>query len=934
MFKRIASLILFVFMVFSGIAIEKIEGSVKELQEFISASSDHEAIARANYSIAVLLRKINTDEALTYIDKSTEYFREKNLSKDYIQSLILKGSILKLLSEYEKASYTLNEALNEAKNNSDEELLAKIYNNLGNVYLRWDKKGDARRIYTKALNLKEKQGDQLAIATTLVNIANLDSKLKDYDLAIEGYLKALKIRQDSNNFEGIANIYQNLGEFYMDQGDYAKTVDYIEKSIAINHNSDIRIKQLINNYLSLGVAYRNIAIPDGIIESPQYFYKSDSIYRIAINKSLELNDQYNIALAYTEIGELLVFSDSIDESYQFLMKALNISNELNSDKLKYYSNLALYENFYYRNDFKTSLFYIDEAMFIAKKINNKEYLRDTYEAYYKLFEKYEQKNKAFEYFKKHIKIKEEIQDLERSQKVIATSARHDYEQVKNDLIKAQMDRKIEQQRSYYIMYLLVGGIVAVLIVVYVLFRSMKLKQKAFDIVKMQKFEVEKQRDKVKQKSLELEKSYDTISNLNIIGKEIISSLNLREVNAIVYKHLKQLIDINVFGIYLYQPNKKKLLGIGMMENDKAIENHEVDVNRESYVGICFEEGIDIILKDNFVEYSKYIQKRNIIKGDGMRSIIYLPLVHKGNNLGAITVQNKEENAFTEYHINIIRNIANFSAIAIDNANAYAKLNMQKDKIAKHSKEVQESILYAQNIQNSLLPSKTYLDSIIDDYFVLYQPCQIVSGDFYWAHELEDGRKMLMVADCTGHGVPGAMLSMISISHLNEIVINYGISDPGEILNNLRMRIKESMRTAELQRDDSLDATLICIDKYSKKITYSGAFNKLIQVTGLDEVISHDVDRQPIGNYPIMEDFTTSEIVYKEGDVFYLFTDGFQDQIGGEKVKKYGMKRMKSLFGDMYTKPMSYQNRTMSSIIRDWEKNLFQLDDRCVIGIRL
>ncbi len=271
-----------------------------------------------------------------------------------------------------------------------------------------------------------------------------------------------------------------------------------------------------------------------------------------------------------------------------------------------------------------------------------------------------------------------------------------------------------------------------------------------------------------------------------------------------------------------------------------------------------------------------------------------------------------------------------------------EIKEQHDKIAELHKSIMDSIFYARRIQEALLPPDEILSELLPEYFVLFKPRDIVSGDFYWATE-HDNRAILVAADCTGHGVPGAFMSMLGISYLNEIVNKIDKVEAHIILNELRANVKKSLRQTgkENEAKDGMDIALCIIDYQKMQMEYAGAFNSLYLIRD-GELIKYNADRMPIGIYiREKESFTKHIVPLQKGDCFYIFSDGFVDQFGGPKGTKLMTKRFKELLLENYTKPMSEQKQILDKFLQEWQsytnekgETYRQIDDILVIGVKI
>jgi serine phosphatase RsbU (regulator of sigma subunit) len=258
---------------------------------------------------------------------------------------------------------------------------------------------------------------------------------------------------------------------------------------------------------------------------------------------------------------------------------------------------------------------------------------------------------------------------------------------------------------------------------------------------------------------------------------------------------------------------------------------------------------------------------------------------------------------------------------------------QRDRIAEQNKEITDSIYYAERIQRSLLPPVIILKSILPEHFVLFKPKNIVSGDFYWS--FEKGEKVFVAAvDCTGHGVPGALMSMLGISFLNEIVIKSNDITPDIVLNSLRESIIKSLKQVghEGESRDGMDVSMIAFDKAQSTISFAGANNPLyfIRDGQLEEIKG---DKMPVGIYERMTPFTVHTVNLRKGDTFYIFSDGYADQFGGPRSKKFMYANFKKLLLTLQAKPLVEQGIILDETIKEWQGNIEQIDDIVVIGLR-
>ncbi len=260
----------------------------------------------------------------------------------------------------------------------------------------------------------------------------------------------------------------------------------------------------------------------------------------------------------------------------------------------------------------------------------------------------------------------------------------------------------------------------------------------------------------------------------------------------------------------------------------------------------------------------------------------------------------------------------------------SEIEHQKHLIEEKQKEIVDSINYAKRIQYALLAHEDVLKQNLNDYFIYFNPKDIVSGDFYWSTKKDD-RFYLAVCDSTGHGVPGAFMSLLNIGFLTEAIVEKGIEKPNEIFNYVRQKLIDNI-SKEGQKD-GFDGILICIDRKNKKLTYSSANNSPIIVSN-NTIIGKESDRMPVGVGVRQESFKLFELDTKGNDILYLYTDGFADQFGGPKGKKFKYGQLNQLLLDISQKQLSVQKEILQDAFNSWKGALEQVDDVCVIGIRI
>lgn len=259
------------------------------------------------------------------------------------------------------------------------------------------------------------------------------------------------------------------------------------------------------------------------------------------------------------------------------------------------------------------------------------------------------------------------------------------------------------------------------------------------------------------------------------------------------------------------------------------------------------------------------------------------------------------------------------------------LALQNEEITRQKEEIVDSINYAQTIQNAILPPASQINELLPHSFVLFKPKDVVSGDFYWTEKVEN-RIYFAAVDCTGHGVPGAFMSIIGNNCLMQCIKDYKLKKPSGILDKMVVLVLEALRSeVHTSVKDGMDMALCCYYPDEGKLEFAGAYNPLYLVRK-GELIVYKADRQPIGNHDNRKPFTNHEVELEKGDSIYLFSDGFADQFGGPNDKKFSSKKMKDLLVALADKTPAEQHRQLEQTFVEWKGDGEQTDDVTIMGV--
>jgi ligand-binding sensor domain-containing protein/serine phosphatase RsbU (regulator of sigma subunit)/cell division protein FtsL len=476
-------------------------------------------------------------------------------------------------------------------------------------------------------------------------------------------------------------------------------------------------------------------------------------------------------------------------------------------------------------------------------------------------------------------------------------------------------------------------------------RTNELAEKTLELESQTK-QLENQNSLLEKQSKEIQVAYDNVNILSEVGQKITSTLDMRQMIETVYQNVSALMPVDRFGIGVFNEESQRLEFPFFVEGETYFPFHTKSLRDKKRLSvICYEKQKEIFIQDFEKENKNYAAEYanegiEMELGKTPKSAAYFPLSVEQHAIGILTVQSFQKNAYSSQHITILRSLAAYTSIALDNARAYKT-------IETNNRNITDSIRYALTIQQAMLPEKEFLNSLFDSHFVIFKPLSMVSGDFYWVTKIEtevDGilqtRTYAAIIDCTGHGVPGGFMSVIGKTLLDEIVQTQQVREPAKILELLDKNTRAVLKQDQTSNDDGMDVALFCMEEEGNKfkITFSGAKRPLYFVEKSNSNPKLETikgDRRSIGgrirNNPIP--FTNNELILEKGSLIYLTTDGFADQPNPER-KKIGSLDLRDFIETNAAKVMTKQRTELLNLLRGHQQESAQVDDISLIGIKI
>ncbi|MDG2227477.1 MAG: tetratricopeptide repeat protein [Flavobacteriales bacterium] len=748
--------------------------------------------------------------------------------------------------------------------------LAGAIGNIGYIYSIQGQVKEALDYFNRSLKIEQEIDDKEGVASSLNHIGliyNNQGKVKE---AVDYYSRSLKIREEIGDEKGIALSLNNIGTIYNDKGQVKEALVYYNRSLKIYEDLDDKegVALSLNN---IGLIYND---QGKIKEALDYYDRSLKIRD-------EIGDKKGVAFSLNNIASLYASQGKTKEALACYDSSLKILEEI-GNKAGIASSLnnigAIYNT---QGQQEEALDYYTRSLKIRKELGAKEGIAISLNNIGYIYKDQGQLKEALDYFSRSLKILEEIG----FKAGIATSLNN------NGYIYDKLG-KIKEALDYYNRSLKMqeelgnkAGIALSLINIGNIYDDQGQLNKALAFGK-KSLTISKEigsPDRIKASSRLLCNVYEKQGNgmkslemykLYVIMKDSMSNAETQKATA--QQQAK----------YTYE--KQKTIDDAAREKQKALDGAE---------------------KDKLIAIEKEKKEtQQVISGAILLGLILVVvfLLFVFNRLRVAKKQQK---------------IIEQQKEAVEHAH---------DELEVKNQEIMDSINYAKRIQSAILPPAKLVKEYLKESFILYIPKDVVAGDFYWM-EQTSGKVFFAAADCTGHGVPGAMVSVICNNALNRSVREHGLSKPGDILNKTREIVVEEFDQSEEEVKDGMDIALCSIE--GMKLEYAGAHNPLWIIRN-GEIIETKANKQPVGKFDNPKPYKTHSFDLKQGDTIYIFSDGYVDQFGGEKGKKFKSKTFRDLLLSIQEKAMEEQKKSIESTFQTWRGDLEQLDDVCIIGVKV
>lgn len=721
-------------------------------------------------------------------------------------------------------------------------------------------------------------------SSTLNNLGVISRKKGNIPKAFECYNKCLKLNEELGDKKGIALALSNIGFIYNQQGDLSQAMDYYKQSLKMRETIGDK-DGVASSLTNIGFVYNQ---QGNVPRAMDYFIRSLKLREA-------LGDKDGIAVTLINMGYIYRNQGNIPKALEYYSKCLKIQEELN-DKSEIATLLSHIGSIYYDlGDVSKALEYHGRSLKIREELGNSREIANSLISLGKIY--YNQGDtsvksskkdalragqlKALDYYTKSLDIHEKIGDKKGI--AISLSSLATVYETEGDIAKAL---------DY-------------------LERSLKIRE-------------------------EIEDKSGVAGSLNNIGRIYLNEKKYSEALKFCSRSMTISKELGFPESIKNAANALYKIYSATGKPQLALDNYEIYIQmRDSIVN---EESKKVSLKNQFkYEYEKKALADSLKVAEDKR-IATAQLKQEKTKRYALYGGLTLVALFGMFMLNRFRvtqkqkNIIELKEKETQQQNEIIKI--QKHLVEEKHKEITDSINYAERIQRSFLATEKQLSENLNNYFVLFKPKDVVSGDFYWSAKLSNGTFALATADSTGHGVPGAIMSLLNVTSLEKAIEHY--TNPADILNHTRQTIIERLKKdgSEEGGKDGMDCSLLAFD-FANKQLYIAAANSPVWIIRNNEIIEIKPDKMPVGKSDKQDQpFTTQTLELQKDDTIYTLTDGFPDQFGGDKGKKFMSKKLKELLLANVHLSIAQQKELLESTFKSWVGDFEQVDDVTVIGIKV
>lgn len=849
---------------------------------------------------------------------SMETIIKTHTAKDSIRvNTLNKLSLTIYTKDLERSKKMAEEAVEIAETIQFQRGTAEGYRFIG-IY--WLLKSDYKKALDymfKSLKIHTEISNKLGMGWAFNTIAIIYKKQGNFKVALDYYAKSISAFEEVHFKTGIASALNNIAVIYFTQKNYKEALNNLFKALVYEKEK--------NNQTGIARLYNNIAENYGELKELE---NAEKYYFMSMEISEKLNDKISLGFSYYGLATTYDRMKKLDKALEFHNKGLE--NRI-ATKNKYdisYSYNGFANHFRLQNNDAQAIEYANKALALGTEIGSPEVIKDAAEVLYNCYANRKQFVDAFKYKLLYDAEKDSIMNKENTRKLAQVEMQYEFDKKEKEQEIEQRKKDLENEktlnRQKLISFLAFAFLAFIFAIAVIIFRSYKQKQKDNKLLTEQK-------EKITLQAQELELINKELEKLSIVASET--------DNAVIICDAKgnfEWVNLGFTRLYGYTLDEVKTkIGSNLFASST---NQKIENDKQT----C-------LTNKQSVNYESFIVSKT---GDKIWVQTTLtPILDENNNIKKIVAIDSDIRKMKQAEQEILQKNEEITvqkeALEQQNEEILAQrdeLELMNAKIIGQNESIKSSIRYAQTIQQAILPNVDKL-ARFSDYFLIYRPKDIVSGDFYWFSEIASNIPatkpsiLIAIVDCTGHGVPGAFMSMIGNRLLNEIVNENQIHLPSLILESLNDKIMLALKQNESDNNDGMDVCLCRFDNVNEtqvRITFAGAKRPLFYRKENDAAISViKGDIRTIGGVhkKVLQSFTNHEISLEKNDVLYLCTDGYIDQNDVSR-KRFGTLNFLKLMKENRSLSMSAQSKLLKATIDNYQKGSEQRDDITVLGIKI
>jgi PAS domain S-box-containing protein len=710
----------------------------------------------------------------------------------------------------------------------------------------------------------------------------------NYPQALEYFHKAINMNEKIGNKIGTASCLNNIGAIHLMLDNNEEALESFQKSL--------KIKQEIGDKRGIPSSYNNIGT---IYLDLKNYTKAQESFQKSLELKKELGDNNGIAVCYNNLGLLFQEQGRFQEALEYLQKSLKITIELKDNYDVCLDYLSIGNVYFDMKNNDKALDYTLKSLAIAIEHEFLDLQKDIRLQLAKIYESTNNFEKAYENHVIYKELNDSLFNEENIKKITGLEYQYKYEKEKQAIELEQLKKDVinaeERKRQKIVHNSFIAGFILMLLLVVVVLRSFLQKRKSNQILASQKQIIEEFNEEILAQSEELSSVNQELEKLSIVASETDNAILIMDSEG-NHEWANESFK-RIYGCSLEEY---------ILKNGKNMLESSTNTDIKKIFHDCVESKKSVI----------YESKAIHVSGTELwLQTTLTPIVDSVGNINQIIAIDSDISKLKE---------------------AEKEILLHRDELFIKNDQIKGSITYAQTIQNAILPAKTEIDKYFES-FILFRPKDIVSGDFYWYTKVENYH-FFAVVDCTGHGVPGAFMSMIGSRLLSEVIVEQKCFSPSEILKKLDNKIHKVLKQEKTDIQDGMDVCLCRIEIGEKvKVLFSGAKRDLLHYNLGDkslEVITGE--RKSIGGKTGLknnEEFNETELEISKGDILYLTTDGFIDQNNKER-KRFGSNEFNELLKNNAEKPLNEQKILFENALDSWMLNTKQRDDIAIVGIKV